>query len=246
MNDRIQELTERDVSEPARASVGRIAFGPLLVCLLLFLLVPATHRPRAQTAECLTIADFASNEVGAFPSDWRVRKNEGKAVYVVRAEGENRFLAAESRGLGIQAANEREWDLNAYPVLAWSWRPREFPRGSDERDPSTNDSALAVYLLVPYSRVRGPKALKYIWSEKVPVGTHLTSNMGLTQVRVLRSGTAGRGEWTEERVNVRNDFKQRFEESVTPTPAGIAVLTDSDDTKSSAAGDYANFRACRF
>jgi len=26
---------------------------------------------------------------------------------------------------------------------------------------------------------------------------------------------------------------------------GIAVLTDSDDTKSSAAGDYADFRACK-
>ena len=28
-------------------------------------------------------------------------------------------------------------------------------------------------------------------------------------------------------------------------PAGIAVLTDSDDTNSSAQGDYANFRVCR-
>jgi hypothetical protein len=30
-----------------------------------------------------------------------------------------------------------------------------------------------------------------------------------------------------------------------PRPAGIAVLTDSDDTKSSAQGDYADFRACK-
>ena len=30
-----------------------------------------------------------------------------------------------------------------------------------------------------------------------------------------------------------------------PKPAGIAVLTDADDTRSSAAGDYANFRVCR-
>src|SRR5437879_86378 len=197
--------------------------------------------------ECKLIEDFGRAKVGESPAGWKPRKDEGKSIYAVQEEGGKHFLRAVSKGLGIQAARDvNGWDLNAYPVLAWSWRPREFPRGSDERDPSTNDSALAVYLLVPYSRVRGPKALKYIWSEKVPVGTQLTSNMGLTQVRVLRSGTAGRGEWTEERVNVRNDFKQRFEESATPTPAGIAVLTDSDDTKSSAAGDYANFRACRF
>jgi Protein of unknown function (DUF3047) len=98
---------------------------------------------------------------------------------------------------------------------------------------------------VPYSRIRGPKAVKYIWSEKVPVGTRLDSNLGLTQVRVLRSGTAGRGEWVEERVNVRDDYRQFFKEDKTPKPAGIAVLTDSDDTRSTAQGDYANFRVCR-
>ena len=100
-------------------------------------------------------------------------------------------------------------------------------------------------MLVDYSRVRGPKAVKYIWSERVPVGTHLTSNMGLTQVRVLRSGAPDDRQWVEERVNVREDFKKYFSESETPKPAGIAVLTDSDDTKSSAQGDYRAFRACR-
>jgi len=209
------------------------------------LLAPDARYPAAQTAECVVIADFAKSKVGEFPDDWRARKDEGKGVYTVREEGGKRFLAALSRGLGIQAAKEREWDLGAYPVLVWEWRPREFPRGGDERESATNDSALAVYMLVPHSRIRGPKAVKYIWSEKVPVGTHLTSNMGLTQVRVLRSGAAGKGEWTEERVNALEDYKKLFKESETPKPAGIAVLTDSDDTKSSAAGDYANFRACR-
>ena len=33
-------------------------------------------------------------------------------------------------------------------------------------------------------------------------------------------------------------------ERINANAAGIAVLTDSDDTRSSAQGDYANFRAC--
>ena len=101
-------------------------------------------------------------------------------------------------------------------------------------------------MLVPYSRFAGPKAVKYVWSEKVPLGTRLNSNMGLTQVRVLRSGAPEKkGEWVEERVNVRDDYKKYFDVTETPKPAGIAVLTDSDDTNSRAQGDYANFRACR-
>ena len=198
----------------------------------------------AQT-ECITLEDFAGSSVGRFPTGWRARKAEGEAAYIVREEGGLRFLHGSSTGHGIQAAKQVTWDLDAYPVLAWSWRPVEFPRGGDERNGGTNDSALAVYMLVDHSRIRGPKAVKYVWSERVPVGTHLTSNMGLTQVRVLRSGPPAGREWVEERVDVRDDFKKLFSESETPKPAGIAVLTDSDDTNSSAQGDYGPFRACR-
>jgi len=199
----------------------------------------------AAAEDCIPLADFATNAVGAFPSDWKVRKDAAKSVYVVREENGRRFLSATSKGIGDQAALEKSWDLDAYPILAWSWRPRVFPTGADERSSSTNDSVLAVYMLVDYSRIRGPKAVKYVWSERVPVGSTLSSNMGLTQVLVRESGTAKQGQWVDERVDVRADYLRLFDEKDTPTPAGIAVLTDSDDTDSTAAGDYADFRACK-
>ena len=200
---------------------------------------------RAQApSDCRPLDDFGKATVGQFPSDWKPRKDAGKEVYVVKEEEGKRFLHADAKNLGIQAAREYEWDLNAYPVLAWAWRPVEFPRGADEKD-GKNDSALAVYVLVPYSRIRGPKAVKYIWSEKVPVGTRLESNGGLTQVRVLESGTEKKGQWVEEHINVRDDYLKFFGEKDVPKPAGIAVLTDSDDTSSRAQGDYANFRVCK-
>ncbi len=201
-------------------------------------------RPAADDG-CVVLEDFSKSKVGAFPTGWEVRKEDGKGVYTVQEEGGRRFLRAVSKGLGIQAARETpSWTLESHPVLAWSWRPRQFPAGGDERDAKKNDSALAVYMGVPYSKVRGPKAMKYIWSEKVPVGTHLTSNSGLTQVRVLKSGASKDG-WVDEKVDVLKDWKAAFKEQETPKVAGIAVLTDADDTKSTAAGDYANFRACK-
>ena len=196
--------------------------------------------------DCKVVEDFARTPVGEFPMEWKARKESGREVYTVQEEGGKRFLHARSRGKGIQAAREVQgWDLAAYPILAWSWRPREFPKGADERQSSANDSVLAVYMLVPYSRVAGPKAVKYIWSEKVSAGTHLTSNNDLTQVRVLRSGTGGRGEWHQEKVNVLEDYRKYFDVRETPKPIGIAVLTDAAETKSSAAGDYAEFKICR-
>src|SRR5215510_838984 len=218
----------------------------LLILLTAGVVLLALFSSASAQSDCRTIDDFAKAKVGELPPDWKLRKDTANGAYRVAEESGLRFLRATVKGLGVQAAKEYEWDLSAYPMLVWSWRPLEFPKGADERDSSTNDSVLAVYMLVPYSKVRGPKAVKYIWSEKVPAGTRLDSNTGLTQVRVLRSGAPEKkGEWVEERVNVLEDYKKYFDVNEAPKPAGIAVLTDSDDTKSSAQGDYANFRVCR-
>ena len=163
--------------------------------------------------------------------------------YDASADGQ-RFLHAVAKNLGIQAARQYEWEPKAYPMLAWSWRPIEFPAGSDERQSKTNDSAASVYAVFPHSPW-SVKTLKYIWSAVVPVGARLSSSAGLTQVLVLRSGMEKKGVWTEERVNVFENFKKFFDETETPKASGIAVLTDSDDTKSTAQGDYANFRVCK-
>jgi hypothetical protein len=237
----------------ARSLARRLLFGSrvrgvaLLSVPLAAGLALAQATPTPGGADCIVLEDFARARVGEFPSGWEVRKEEGRDVYRVREDGGRRFLTAVSRGLGIQAARPTDaWDVATHPVLAWAWRPREFPAGADERQSAINDSALAVYMAVPYSKVRGPRAMKYVWSEKVPVGTRLSSNNGLTQVRVLRSGRPrSPGAWVEERVNVRDEWKAAFKESETPRPGGIVVLTDADDTRSTAAGDYADFRACR-
>jgi len=240
----------------AAALVALAAYLGALVAAVATAAGPAGSQPaqgqgsRSQAqpgaADCIVIDDFARSRTGEFPNGWEVRKEEGRRVFSVQEEGGSglRFLRAVADGLGIQAARAHEWNLDQYPVLAWSWRPQQFPAGADEQR-GKNDSALAVYMLVPHSRVAGPKAVKYIWSEKVPAGTRLESNRGLTQVKVLRSGAEGLGRWVEERVNVRDDYRSLFKAGESPKPAGIAVLTDADDTGTRARGDYARFRVCR-
>jgi Protein of unknown function (DUF3047) len=223
------------VAPRAVAIMRRLALAGLIVLLAV---------PAARAADCIVLEDFSRSKLGEFPTDWKPRKESGRGVYTVREEGGRRFLRAVSEGIGIQAAREQPWDVAAYPILAWAWRLQEHPKGSDERNSKANDSALAVYAVWPHSSV-SLKSLKYIWSAVVPRGTALTSSAGLTQARVLRSGDAPKGEWVEERVSVAEDYRARFKEAEVPKPAGIAVLTDADDTTSRAAGDYASFRACR-
>jgi hypothetical protein len=212
----------------------------LALLLAALLLLPAP----ARAEDCVTIDNFAKGKVGEFPPDWKPRKDSGREAYSIQEMDGLRFLHAVAKGLGIQAAKQYEWDPKTYPVLAWSWRPVVFPKGSDERQSKTNDSAVAVYAVFPHT-AWSVKSVKYIWSAVVPVGTRLSSSGGLTQVLVVKSGTEGKDQWTEERVNVLQDYKKFFDEADVPKASGVAVLTDSDDTKSVAEGDYSNFRVCK-
>ena len=214
------------------------------VRLVIALLAAALLAEPVGAQECITVENFSKGKVGEFPSDWKPRKDAGREVYSVQEMDGLRFLRAVAKGLGIQTAKQYEWDPKAYPMLAWSWRPIEFPAGSDERQSKTNDSAVSVYAVFPHTPW-SVKTLKYLWSAVVPVGTRLSSSAGLTQVLVIRNGTDRKGGWTEERVNILEDYKKFFDEAEAPKASGIAVLTDSDDTKSTAQGDYANFRLCK-
>jgi hypothetical protein len=220
-----------------------VAPRALSLLLLAVLAVAAAARP-VSAAECVALEDFSRGAIGEFPPDWKPRKEEGRTVYSIQEDAGTRFLRAAAMRLGIQAGRELAWNLDAYPILAWSWRAVEFPKGSDERKSSINDSAVSVYAVFPHTPV-SVKSVKYVWSRVVPVGTHLTSSGGNTQVRVLRTGADRLGQWVEEQANVRADYLKYFGGSDVPKPAGIAVLTDSDDTKSSARGDYRAFRVCK-
>ena len=214
-----------------------------LIGLLLLVSSLGAGGGAASAGECVTLDDFSRGRVGEFPPEWKPRKESGRPVYSIREEGGRRFLRGIARRIGIQAGREVTWNLETYPILAWSWRPIEFPTQSDERKSGTNDSAISVYAVFPTSAV-SVKSVKYVWSRVVPTGTHLTSIAGNTQVRILGSSPQV-GQWADEQVNVREDYQKYFGGSEVPKPGGIAVLTDSDDTKSSAQGDYARFRVCK-
>jgi len=210
--------------------------------VVLAVLVAATSAPIRAEEQCVVIEDFSKATVGQFPAGWKPRKDSAKEVYKVAADGAHKFLHADAKDLGVQAAKQLDWNVTEYPVLAWAWRALEFPRGADERT-RKNDSAAAVYAVFP-NNAWSVKSVKYIWSEKVPKGTHIPQSSGNTQGLVLRTGGTP-GEWAEERVNVLEDYRRYFKTEDVPKPEGIAVLTDSDDTSSRARGDYAKFRVCR-
>src|SRR5437764_6471466 len=129
----------------------------LALILSTFLLLTVAG-PLAAKSDCRTIEDFSTAKVGELPGDWKLRKDSGKEVYRTAEESGLRFLRATAKGLGVQVAKEYEWDLGAYPMLVWSWRLLEFPKGGDARESTTTDSPLAVRMRVGYSSRGGRTA----------------------------------------------------------------------------------------
>jgi hypothetical protein len=195
----------------------------------------------AGAAPCRGLTSF-DGPVGGFPEDWKPKEEKAREIYRILEEGGLRFVRATAEGTGVQIGLEVEWDLGGEPVLAWKWRPRVFPAGADERQPGRNDSVLGVYAVFPHSPVT-VKTVKYVWSAVVPVGTTANASRGLTRMVVLRSGSPETDGWVEEAVSVAEDYRRLFGEAPKP-PRGIAILTDADDTRSRAVGDYAAFRVC--
>ena len=195
----------------------------------------------ASAQECVTLDDFSSSVVGAFPMGWRPRNASGMSVYRVQLENGTRYVSAKSKGLGVEADHRMGWDVAQYPVLTWKWRPKSFPSHANERS-GHNDSALGVY--VGFDKAKA--SLKYIWSEQVELGAEWAVGLfDRTKMHVLVTGSpADASIWHSVRVDIANDYRRRLGRSLVEPAAGISILTDADDTHSTAAGDYADFRAC--
>ena len=192
-------------------------------------------------AQSATHITFYGDEVGKFPSGWvsEDQKNMTK-VYSVQAEGEEKFLHADAKDLSVLISSERKWDIKDYPILRWRWRAVIFPTGSNEQIKSGDDSVLGLYVV--FSGRPFVTAIKYVWSDTLPVGMAFDSPYSSgTKIIVVRSGRALAGAWVTEERNVLSDYEQSFGKGEKHAVAqGIAILTDSDNTHSRAVGDYAD------
>jgi hypothetical protein len=166
----------------------------------------------------------------------------GSKVNTVQMEGDKRFIRADAKGTRGQIGYETRWALREFPLLQWQWQAVLFPTGSDEREKSRNDSILGLYVI--FGHWPFIKAIKYIWSDTLPVGSSFPSPYSsTTRIVVIRSGRSQQGTWVSEKRDVLADYLLIYGEGVrNPVASGIGILTDADETNSHSIGDYAGFQ----
>ena len=151
--------------------------------------------------------------------------------------GGGRVLHLESDGDNSTISKKiAKVDVATYSILEWRWRVLALPAGGDSRRAETDDQAAQLYVVFP----RFPTALRsciigYVWDTTAPVGAIVPSaGSSMVTYAIVRSGSAGLGEWIPERRNVWEDYQRIYGEAPGESVEAVSIGIDSNDTRSRA------------
>jgi len=173
---------------------------------------------------------------GPFPErsldDWQERRFEGSTDYTLIEEAGVRVLRGRADGTASILYRERRVDLQATPIVEWSWKIDGVYDAIDERTRGGDDFPARLYVvartgLLPWNTL----AINYVWASEATQGDSWPNPYTDKAMMIaVRTGSDEAGRWVRERRDVAADFRAAFGERVDAI-AGYAVMVDGDDGK---------------
>lgn len=176
-------------------------------------------------------------------------------------------LHKDSTGISIKAESTNsasglvyQVDINPeeYPIIEWSWKIERVLDNGDYSQKKGDDYPARIYITFDYDkknlnltdRIKHSfiktftsyqiplRALNYIWANKAQQGT-IAPNAYTNWVYMIavKSGNSEAETWFIETRNIYEDYLKAFNEAP-PNINGVAIMTDTDDTKESTAAYY--------
>jgi len=133
-------------------------------------------------------------------------------------------------------------DPQELPFIKWSWKVEDVLSDSSVSRKDGDD--FAARLMISFKR-RGPESeniddniLCYVWASEEPVNTFAPNPHLKNVMTVVAAGAEEQtGRWLEISRNVVEDYRQAFSEDP-GLITGVALMTDCDNTESSALAWY--------
>jgi hypothetical protein len=170
---------------------------------------------------------------------WEERIYNKPVSYRVSEQNGETVLCAKSDGAASMLYKEISYNPATYPLISWSWNVTKLPRKGTANDRANNDYAARLYIIFPGWTFLTSHLLEYVWDNDTPVETVKPS---LSSRRcayiVVTSGTRQLGTWVELKRNVVEDYKKVFGKGPGRDIGAICLMTDSDNTRSSAEACY--------
>ena len=189
-------------------------------------------------AETVIVFEFTEKEFGTL----KVRKvmgAKGETEYSLGSNENGQFLRAEAKGTASGLGQKVKIDLNKTPFINITWKIEKDLKGIDEKTKKGHDFAARVFV-IKKSGLLNNKAVNYVFSSNNSVNESWRSPYTKNSIDYVLSTTKDNiNEWVTVKANVKEHFKKLHDLDVEEL-TGVAIMTDTDQTKIKAISYYQN------
>tara|TARA_B100001029_G_C15047601_1_gene448266 strand:- start:1271 stop:1846 length:576 start_codon:yes stop_codon:yes gene_type:complete len=171
----------------------------------------------------------------------KVRKIKKKTKYTLGSNENGNYLKAEAEGVASGLGIEKKINLLKTPYINITWKVEKDLSGIDELSKKGHDYAARVFVIKKTgSTALSNRAINYVFSSNEPINKFWKSPFTKKSIDyVLSTTTNTLDEWVTVKANVKEDFKKLYNLDVNEID-GVALMTDTDNSKKLAIAYYQN------
>ena len=191
-------------------------------------------------ADQIQVFEFTDQELKTLKVR-KVRGADNKTNYIIGSNENGNYLKAEANNAASGLGKEIKINLNLTPIINITWKVEKNLDGIKEDTKKGHDFAGRVFVIkktgaTPLSN----RAVNYVFSSNNKVGNNWPSPYTKKSIdNVLSTTIDHMNEWVTVKANVKKDFKKFHDLDVNELD-GIAIMTDTDNSKMTAITYYQN------
>ena len=203
----------------------------LYIFIAIFIFIPNT------LSNEITVFNFTKQEFDQL----KVRKIKKYTSYTLGSNKNGNYLKAEAKGQASGLGKEILINLNETPYINITWKVEKNLKGIDERTKKGHDYAARVFVIKKTGATAlSNRAINYIFSSNENIGDNWPSPFTKKSIDYVLSTTIKNdNEWVTVKSNVKEDFLKLHNLDVEELN-GVAIMTDTDNSKLKAISYYQN------
>ena len=189
-------------------------------------------------AEKVTVFDFTEEEFKTLKVG---KKYKGETTWTLGSNQNGNFIKAEAEGKGSGLGKEVLIDLLKTPFINITWKVEKNLSGIVENSKKGHDYAARVFVIKKTgSTALSNRAVNYVFSSNNEVGKNWASPYTKKSIDYVLSSTKDNSNvWVTVKANVKEDFMKLHGIEVLDI-SGVAIMTDTDNSKLKAISYYQN------
>ena len=191
-------------------------------------------------AEKLVVFDFNEKEL----SELEVRKVRGadaKTTYSVGINENGNYLKADAENAASGLGKKIKINLDKTPFINITWKVEKDLKNINEKSKKGHDFAATAFVIKKTGvTALSNRAINYAFSSNSKVGENWPSPYTKKSIdNILSTTNNNLNEWVTVKANVKEDFKKYHDLDVKELD-GVAIMTDTDNSKMRAITYYQN------